>query len=542
MKNGIWAKALILGIVVLFIGATVVSSYSVNFINKSNNIDASIIDFIGDRMTNNHDPPPNGEWNNTYGGPFCEQAYSGQQTNDGGYILTGTTKPSDFSDAWLVKVDSNGFELWNKTFGTSGIDIGYSVKQTTDGGYILTGERESSQAWLIKTDAQGGNLWTKIFYGGSEQRGAVGHSVLQTSDGGYVLAGITYTFGWSGLNVLLIKTDSNGNQQWRKELGDVQDSAYSIQPTSDGGFIIAGITQISGWYLDDVLLMKTDSSGNVEWTNKYGGPGGNDWGTSAQQTSDGGYIVCGATESYGAGNGDFWLIKTDSNGTETWNKTYGGNYTDRADDIQQTDDGGYIVGGRTNSYGAGSYDFWLIKTNENGTMQWNITMGGPQKDLGYSVQQTSDGGYMITGQTESFGAGSCDFWLVKFAIDNEPPNAPIITGKTHGKVRVEYQYNFSLSDPDDDSIYLRVDWGNGTLSPWQGPYDFDTIVKINHNWEQKGTYTIRAQAKDIYDAIGNWGILKVTMPVNQQISQQSSNHIIFKMMQSVLLNIRCNTQ
>ena len=355
-------------------------------------------------------------WEQTFGGAGADYGCSVQQTNDGGYIITGCRDcyGDTLGDVYLIKTDGSGIEQWNRTFGGAYNDVGYSVQQTTDGGYIITGETNLQDTlgdvYLIKTDGSGIEQWSNTF-GGIDFD--IGRSVQQTTDGGYIITGETESFGNGNYDIYLVKTDANGVSQWNKTFGGLyNDRGESVQQTTDGGYIITGYSSSFGNGGAEIFLIKTNSNGDSLWTKIYGTLSTVSIGTSVQQTNDGGYIIIGITYDL-IGNYDIYLVKTDGSGIEQWNRTFGGAYNDAGYSVQQTTDGGYIITGCRGCYGDTLGDVYLIKTDGSGIEQWNRTFGGAYNDVGYSVQQTTDGGYIITGATYSFGNGNTDVYLIK---------------------------------------------------------------------------------------------------------------------------------
>jgi hypothetical protein len=253
-------------------------------------------------------------------------------------------------------------------------------------------------------------IWNHTYGARAQDQATV---VVRTSDGGYALAGYTDSYGAGSNDFWLIKTDASGIALWNKTYGGTgDDEAYSLVQTGDGGYALAGYTGSYGSGMDDFWLVKMDSSGNLVWSRTYGGTQ-DDEASSVIQTSDGGYTLAGYTNSSGAGGYDFWLVKTSADGTTQWNYTYGDAGDEFASAVVQTSDGGYALTGPTDSYGAGDFDFWLVKTDASGNMQWDKTYGGSGDDESFAVILTNDGGYALAGIMSSYGAGEYDGWLVK---------------------------------------------------------------------------------------------------------------------------------
>jgi len=374
-------------------------------------------------------------WAGSSGGDFSDIAYSIHETIDGGFIVAGYTDSfgaGDY-DCWVLKLDANGSSVWQKTYGGSDYDAAFSIQKTSDSGFIVVGTTYSfgsgeSDCWVLKLDSTGSVVWQKA-YGGNGWDGA--NSVQETLDGGFIVAGWTDSFGSGGNACWVLKLDSTGNVVWQKAYGgSYDDSATSIQETLDGGFIVAGYTNSFGSGSYDFWVLKLDSTGNVVWQKACGGTD-YDSATSIQETSNGGFIVAGSTESFGTGSRDFWVLKLDSTGNVVWQKAYGGSAVDSATSIQETLDGGFIVAGYTQSFGAGEEDFWVLKLDSTGNVVWQKACGGTDYDIAYSIQETSDSGFIVAGTTYSFGAGISDYWVLKLNANGNISDCDLV-GDTTG--------------------------------------------------------------------------------------------------------------
>ena len=444
---------------------------------------------------------PQEEWSAIYGGMEYDNGYYAQETQDGGYVLAGETLVDygeEDSAAFLVKLNSDGVEEWNRTFGGPGLDSVYSVKQSEDGEYLLAGSLESrgdlgaglSDAWLIKTDSNGTEEWNKTF-GGADYDSL--HCIQKTEDGGYILAGGTSSFGAGFSDAWLIKTDSEGTEEWNRTFGgNSSEYAFFVNKSSDGGYIMAGYNNSSDPYIYNAWLIKTDSKGNEEWNKTFGGRNKTFGGTyfdcayAVQELESREYVIAGIVSDFGA-KSDAWLIKTDSNGTEEWNKTFGGPNRDRFNSAQRTRDGGLILAGQTRlTSNPDDYEAWLIKTDSNGNEEWNNTFEGESRYANFnSVQEISDGGYVLAGET---GSGT-DAWIVKVSPENQlEEDSKVILPVANFSANVTSGYaplSVQFTDLSQNAASGNWDFGDGTNSTEQNPM---------HTYSAAGTYTVNLKA------------------------------------------------
>lgn len=349
------------------------------------------------------------QWQNTYGGSNSENPSSIKQTSDGGYVVAGYSVSNDgdvtgnhggSNDFWIVKISSIGVLQWQKTLGGTADEDLLSIQQTSDGGSIVTG------------------------YTGSNDGDVTGNH------GGF-------------FDLWVVKISDTGIIQWQKTYGGTgNDWGYSIQQTTDGGYIVAGNTTsndgdvIGSHGGGDFWVIKISNSGVLLWQQTLGGTN-SDSAKSIQQTADGGYIVAGIELSTDGdvignhGNNDFWVVKLSSAGSVQWKKTLGGTGLDICNSIIQVADGGYIAEGFTNSNDGdvsgnhGNVDAWIVKLSSTGSVQWQKSLGGTAIDAADSIQQTTDGGFIIACNTTSSNDGDVtgnhggtDYWVLKLAPDS----------------------------------------------------------------------------------------------------------------------------
>ena len=410
-------------------------------------------------------------WAKSYGGSSYESASCIQQTSDGGYIVVGSANSSDgdvsghhgntysYQDWWVIKTDDTGTIIWEKCFGGTGAEKATSVQQTNDGGYIVAGGSFSLDGdvignhggpqdfWILKLDGNGIIQWQKTL-GGSGNEYA--NFIQNTPDGGYIVTGNSssndgdvtgHHNGTTNYDIWVVKLNVLGSLQWGKSLGGTEnEEVFSIQNTNDGGYIIGGASYSldgdvssndGGW---DCWIVKLDNSGSIQWQKSLGGSSW-EYIHSIEQTTDGGYIAAGSSSSNDGdvignhGANDYWVVKFDSSGILLWQKCFGGSGNDYASTIRQTSDGGYIVSGGTDSndgdladdYRGNSLVYnWILKLDLNGGIIWKRVLGGNHMHYESSIQQTLDGDYILsttsteTNEDVADNHGSGDYLVVKF--------------------------------------------------------------------------------------------------------------------------------
>ena len=319
--------------------------------------------------------------------------------------------------------------LWTKTYGDGGIAHAYSICHTSDGGFAMAGKFQDSDeaswdVYLVRTDSDGDTLWTRSFGGPGDE---IARCVIQTADGGFVIAGKTQSAGDNGWNIYLLKTDSDGKKVWVETYGETEmDFARSVIQTADGGYAMVGGTMGANGETYDAYLVRADADGNQLWTKSYGGDDG-EFATSIDETQDGSFIIGAATESFGEGVLDVYLIRTDNDGKVRWANTYGGEDWDVAWDVRETSDGGFIAAGGTKSFSEYGMDVYLVRTDADGNAIWARNYGGEGRQTAQAVWEASEGDFVVGGYTYTYEEWGQDIYIGRVDADGE-----VIWVKTFG--------------------------------------------------------------------------------------------------------------
>jgi hypothetical protein len=476
---------------------------------------------------------PTIEWQKALGGTNSEEAKYIQQTADGGYIMTGTTLSNNgdvsvnhgASDFWVVKLNSFAVIQWQRTYGGTNHDRAYCIQQTSDGGYIVVGQTESNDGdvsgyhggkdfWVVKLNSTGSIEWQKTL-GGSGWDQA--WSVRQTSDGGFIVAGHSNSkdgdpSGNHGeLDFWVVKLSEIGVIEWQKTLGgSLNDFAYAIHQTPDGGYILTGEVDsangdVTGFHGNtDYWVVKLSSLGAIEWQRALGSTS-LDRANDVCLTTDGGCIVVGLAAANNGdvtgthGGYDYWAVKLNRSGDIQWQKALGGSGEDFAQSIRQTTDGGYIIAGATQSNDGdvldndGGQDIWLVKLTGEGVIQWQKTLGGTQAEWANTIQQTSDGGYIVAGFTWSNNGdvsgvhGYNDFWIVKLSPETVPTTEAPNAQTSHLEI---------YPNPAQQSIILKTASEESSLNV--SIYDLLGRVVLQQNILNGGSVEMTSLANGLY--------------------------------------------
>ena len=311
--------------------------------------------------------------------------------------MNGIVKELVAAVCLLMPFTAPAQQAWERAFGGTGNDLGRSVCPAFDGGYVVGGLTYSfgagdADAYFVKVDSAGDTAWTRT-YGGTRFDNC--YHLAATSDSGCIATGSTKSFGAGQNDVYLLKVNSSGDTAWARTYGGTNiDQGNSVVPLANGGYFVAGWTMSYGSGPSDVYVVRTGVSGDTVWTRTYGGPA-YDYSHSVCQGPDGGFFIVGWTNSYGAGSYDVYVVRTDSLGDTVWTRTYGGTSEDYGIFVIPTEDSGCVIAGLTSSFGAGGYDVYLVRTDAHGDTVWTRTYGSPSADWGYCVAPCSDSGFIV---------------------------------------------------------------------------------------------------------------------------------------------------
>ena len=440
---------------------------------------------------------PTIEWYKVYNGIA---GYCVEQTSDSGYIIVGEVWGAGSQDLHLIKTNSIGDTIWTRRYeGANIYSNGYSVHQAFDGGFIATGvyydlTYYADLLYMVKTNPEGNLLWSRTFKGASQHWGNAGFSIIQTMDNGFVAVGYSQLWGL-GDDVFMVKVTNYGDTSWIHNYGGNQwERGYSVIPASDSGLVVAGSIRPASTldYWDNVWFMKTDAAGNTQWIKTSFNWPNVDVAKSIQQTPDGGYLAVGYTNSFGAGDYDYFLMKLDSAGDSLWFKTYGNNYSNRCYSIKSLSDGNYILAGTEYTLPYNIPRILLIKVNPSGDTLWTkiITGDGGQPLTGYCVDETIDNGYIVTGKL-------VNTYLVKLL--EEPVN---VEDNRFSSTNDNYILNDNYPNPFNPST--TISW-QSPVGSWQTLKVYDVlgneVATLVDEYKPAGKYEVEFNATELTSGV-----------------------------------------
>ncbi len=469
-------------------------------------------------------------WERTYGGSNADYHVRTEPTNDNGYVLIGHTLSNNGDvtglhgtnyDCWVIKIDGNGNLEWQHALGTTGGEFGHAIKQTNDGGYIAAlmaytnnPAGSSDDYGLIKLDEFGNIEWENTYGGGAMDA----PFAVELYKDGFLVVGFSFASGGdvsenAGENdIWIIYVNNFGQLIWEESYGGVSnDTGRDIVKTSDGGIMVVGGAKsntggIPGNYGEgDIFLMKFNIFSPplpIEWTNHYGGSLDELRPEKVIETNDGGFVFIARSQSsdidlsLSYGGNDWWIVKVNVLGQIEWQKVYGGSQDDNCFDIIQTADGGYMAVGATFSsdgditLNKGSSDCWVIKMDSDGDLEWQQTYGGSSGDTARGVHQTTDGGYVVSGYISSSDGdvsvhyGSADYWVFKLDAVGN-----LIWERTYGGSKAEYHVK---TEATSDNGYILVGHtlsNDGDVTGLHGTHYDCWVAKIDSNGNLEWQHT-----------------------------------------------------
>jgi len=402
------------------------------------------------------------KWEKFYGGNYEDKAKSIINTSDGGFVVAGWTKSSGKGgkDLIVYKLDNSGNKIWEKTYGNTEDDYANCIIQSNKKGYILAGVKKEKNTnynylWVLNIDDKGELEWEKT-YGGSEVD--VAESITNCDEDGYIITGTIESKGDHDKNIWVLKIDNKGQKEWALEYGEryYDDVAKCIIKCKDDCYLVAGYTKGKGAGEEDIYIMKIDKRGTKIWDKTYGGDKA-DIANMIIPTNDGRYLIVGSTKSKGAGDEDMYILKINDEGSLEWEKTFGGDKQDVANAAICTPEGGFVITGYTKSKGNGKENMYIIKLDSRSNLLWEREAGSKGWDAAESLVYTSDGSYVVAGWTESKYGGESDIWIIKLkdntdAIIKNYVSEKLKKWELKGENEKEDEYKDRISDVNKEKI------------------------------------------------------------------------------------------